>query len=72
MRHNHALKTQIGSQVQGCLKLVLELFCSAPRMSVLFLTCLHLPDTNFSNTSSIYYAYNNCFTHACYRRGFER
>ncbi|KAA1069856.1 hypothetical protein PGT21_034460 [Puccinia graminis f. sp. tritici] len=33
MRHNHALKTQIGSQVQGCLKLVLELFCSAPLRS---------------------------------------
>ncbi|KAI9630508.1 hypothetical protein KEM48_013894 [Puccinia striiformis f. sp. tritici PST-130] len=35
MRHNHALKSQIGSQVQGCLKLVLGLFCSAPLRSVL-------------------------------------
>ncbi|KNE90343.1 hypothetical protein PSTG_16214 [Puccinia striiformis f. sp. tritici PST-78] len=35
MRHNHALKSQIGSQVQGCLKLVLGLFCSAPLRSTL-------------------------------------
>ncbi|WAR60053.1 hypothetical protein PtB15_11B695 [Puccinia triticina] len=35
MRHNHALKKQIGSQIQGCLKLVLDLFCSAPLRSTM-------------------------------------
>ncbi|PLW09364.1 hypothetical protein PCASD_18962, partial [Puccinia coronata f. sp. avenae] len=33
MRHNNALKNHIGSQVHGFLKLLLDLFCSAPLRS---------------------------------------